>query len=715
MTTAYKAQSFPVDSVLLNAVLEHVDQGILMVDADGYVAVCNQRAMDLLGLPSALMRSHPSFEEVKRWQLEQGEFGTVTEALLRAIKYEGINVEILDYERQRPDGTVLEVRTNRLPNGGMVRTFTDITARKAAENAIRLSEERLRLALHASKMVAWELDLQTQWADRSDNCMALLGIGSGPSSDFIERVHPDDQQKATSFWHTVVSEGSGATEVRYRAAGDRQTWIALRAERKDPHRIVGISFDIADRKAAEDAIWRTANHDPLTGLANRALFQSRLEEALRHAEASRSGVGLLLLDLDDFKDINDTLGHAVGDQLLQETARRLRSHVRDSDTVARVGGDEFAIILSGIAEVSDATARADAIVEALRAPLQHDGQEFSTTVSIGLAAFPEHHRDPVELMKDADIALYRAKEQGRSRAVMYSNAARETIEHRVSIAREVREGLAARQFRPDYQPKVSLTTGQIVGFEALARWHHPTKSLLTPAYFGSIFADQELSMALREQMVRQVAADIRAWLDQGLDVGRVAINLSSADFSDPRLAARIIRILEEARVHPEYFEVEVTETVFLGRRTATASSILSELHEAGVSIALDDFGTGFASLVHLKQFSVDHIKIDQSFIRNLTSDRSDVAIVAAIISLGHAMGMHITAEGVENTEQVKRLREAGCDFAQGYLYAKPRSGLDVPSTIRAWSSARNPGPLQGHARVDTSAAIPPASIPSAQV
>uniref|UniRef100_A0A9E8CSG6 EAL domain-containing protein n=1 Tax=Bosea sp. NBC_00436 TaxID=2969620 RepID=A0A9E8CSG6_9HYPH len=279
----------------------------------------------------------------------------------------------------------------------------------------------------------------------------------------MDRVHPDDQQKVAAFWHAVMSEGINATEVRYLAPDGKQTWLSLRAERKDEHRLIGISFDIADRKAAEEAIWRTANHDPLTGLANRALFQSRLEEALRHAEASKSGVGLLLLDLDDFKDINDTLGHAVGDRLLQEIALRLANLVRESDTVARVG-------------------------------------------------------------------------------------------------------------------------------------------------------------------------------------------------------------------------------------TATASFILNELHRAGVSIALDDFGTGFASLVHLKQFPVDHIKIDQSFVRNLTSDRSDAAIVAAIVNLGHAMGIHTTAEGVENIEQAKRLREAGCDFAQGYLYAKPRPGAEVPKTIQTWSPVRNPGP-----------------------
>lgn len=669
---------------MLNAVLEHVDQGILMVDANGYVAVCNQRAIDLLGLPADLMRSNPSFEAVKRWQMEQGEFGAVTETLLRAIKYEGINVEILDYERQRPDGTVLEVRTNRLPNGGMVRTFTDITIRKAAENAIRVSEERLRLALQASRMVAWELDLETEWVDRSENSLALLGISSGPSADFVDRVHPDDRWRVERFRHAVMAEGSGATEVRYFSPGGAQTWIALRAERKDGNRLIGLSFDIADRKAAEEAIWRTANHDPLTGLANRALFQVRLDEALRNAGASGTGVGLLLLDLDDFKDVNDTLGHAVGDLLLQEAAHRLNSFIGEGDTVARFGGDEFAIILADISSGNQATILATEIVKALSAPFQHEGRALCTTVSIGLATYPEHHRDPIELLKDADIALYRAKEQGRSQAVVYTSAARETMEHRVTIAHDVREGLAARQFIPFYQPKVSLATGRIVGFEALARWKHPTKGLVTPDYFGSMFAEPAISIALGEQMIRHVAADIRSWLDQGIECGRVAVNLSSADISDPTLAERIIRILEDVAVPSAHFEVEVTETAFLGRRTATASSILNTLHEVGISIALDDFGTGFASLLHLKQFPVDHIKIDQSFVRNLISDDSDAAIVAAIVSLGHAMGMHTTAEGVESAEQAARLFKAGCDSAQGYLYARPLPGDTVPQTIREW-------------------------------
>jgi len=940
------------NTALLNGALENVDQGIVMVDPSGDVAVCNQRAIDLLDLPSEMMRSVPKFEDVKRWQMEQGEFAESDPALVHAIRHEGINIEASVYERRRPNGTVLEVRTNRLANGGVVRTFADITARKLAEDdrkiaeerlreseqryrlaahatsdaiydwdfqtdrlqwgesrlglfgyemaqapatgttwlesvhpddrpavedevrdfiagqagerwegeyrwrkgdgdyayvrdlgylvrdpsgqplrmvgalqdltearrasealrtseerlrlalaatglgiwdidfatgdlewssevrrilgvpeaaalerddflalvhpddrvriraafypafgegtssvaatfriiratdgearwvelggrtlydgerrpvrmlgtlqditprkiaeeAVRIGGERLRLALHASNMVAWELDLTTGYVDRSDNSVALLGIGSGAASMFWERVHPDDRNKVDLSRLSPMADGTHAVEVRYQAPDGREIWLALRAEHRDEDRLIGITFDISDRKATEEEIWQTANHDPLRGLANRALFQTRLKDALAASEAVGKGVGLLLLDLDDFKDINDTLGHAAGDKLLAETAARLTRLVGDRGTVARVGGDEFAVVLVEPSGLADIASCAEDIVEALRTTFDYEGRALSTRASIGVAAFPEHHRDPVELMKDADIALYRAKESGRSRAVVYSSAARDVMERRVSVLREVRQGLEASEFCPHYQPKVSLLTGEIVGFEALARWRHPVLGLLTPAYFGSAFDDQDISAALAASMIGQVASDIRIWLDQGLEFGRVAVNLASADFADRTLATRIIARLREADVPTSRFEIEVTETVFLGRQTEGAAAVLSEFHKAGISIALDDFGTGFASLTHLKQFPVDHIKIDQSFVRNLETDKSDAAIIGAVVSLGRNMGMNITAEGVENLGQAERLREAGCDFAQGYLYAKPTFGERVPWMIRNWSS-----------------------------
>lgn len=807
------------NTALLNGALENVDQGIVMVDRHGDIAICNQRAIDLLGLPPEIMRSRPKFEDVKRWQIAQGEFTEADPKLVHAIRYEGSNIEASVYERRRPNGTFLEVRTNRLPDGGVVRTFADITARRLAEDerklaeerlreseqryrlaalatsdaiydwdfatdrlqwgesrlgqfgyeterapasgttwlesvhpddrpavdeeirafiaggagerwqgeyrwrkggggyayvrdrgylvrdasgqplrmvgalqdltesrrageALRTSEERLRLALHASNMIAWDLDIRTEHVSRSDNARALLGIGSGPSSEFIERVHPADRSKVDLLRRSALIDGSHATEVRYRGPDGRDIWLAIRAEQQDSDRLIGITFDISDRKITEAAIWQTANHDPLTGLANRALFQTRLGDALAEAEASGKGVGLLLLDLDDFKDINDTLGHAAGDQLLVETAARLISAVGGRGTVARVGGDEFAVVLVEQPGLAGFAACAEEILAALRGTFDYEGRALSTRASIGVAAFPEHHRDPVELMKDADIALYRAKESGRGRAVVYSSAARDVMERRVSILREVRQGLEAGQFIPHYQPKMSLATGEIVGFEALARWRHPALGLLTPAYFGSVFDDRDMSAALAASMIGQVAADIGSWLDQGLECGRVAVNLSSADFADRTLANRIIALLAAARVPASRFEIEVTETVFLGRQSEEVAAVLSEFHEAGISIALDDFGTGFASLTHLKQFPVDHIKIDQSFVRNLETDKDDAAIIAAIVSLGRNMGMKITAEGIETAGQAARLKDAGCDFGQGYFYAKPSFGERVPWMIR---------------------------------
>lgn len=937
----------------LVATLEHVHQGILMVDERGNVVVCNQRAIDLLGLPSEMMRSSPKFEDVKRWQIDHGEFVRSDPVLVHAIRHEGNNIEASVYERQRPNGTVLEVRTNRLPQGGVVRTFADITGRKTAENerlvaeerlreseqryrlaahatsdaiydwefesdrlawgesildvfgycsaqapdtgttwlesvhpqdratvcsaievfkaghtgdrwqgeyrwltghgayayvrdrgylvrdqsgspvrmvgalqdltearrasdalraseerlrlaltatglgiwdldftsghrewstevrqilgvpdsaalgreqflplvhaddraqveatfyhaleagtpavsatfriikadvgetrwvevggralydgerrpirmlgtfqdvtlrkiaedAVRVGGERLRLALHASKMVAWDLDLETSHVDRSDNAFALLGVGSGPCSDFLERVHVGDRHKVHLLRLAAIAEGTHSAEVRYRTPDDREIWLALRAERKDDKRLIGITFDISDRKATEDAIWQTANHDSLTGLANRALFATRLEDALREAETNGTGVGLLLLDLDDFKDINDTLGHAAGDELLFETAARLTQVVGDRGTVARVGGDEFAVVLTEQSGLTSIASCADEVVKALRSTFEYEGRALSTKASVGVAAFPDHHRDPVELMKDADIALYRAKESGRSRAVIYTSAARDVMERRVSILREVRQGLALSEFVPHYQPKISLKTGEIVGFEALARWRHPRLGLLTPAYFGSAFDDHDLSGAMAASIIRQVAMDMRRWLDQDLEFGRVAVNLASADFSDKALATKMLAILRQARVPASRLEIEVTETVLLGRQTQDSAAILKEFHEAGISIALDDFGTGFASLTHLKQFPVDHIKIDQSFIRNLETDKADMAIVIAVVSLGRSLGMTITAEGVEKVGQASRLRELGCDYVQGYLYAKPAVAQRVPWMIRNRSIA----------------------------
>jgi diguanylate cyclase (GGDEF)-like protein len=396
-------------------------------------------------------------------------------------------------------------------------------------------------------------------------------------------------------------------------------------------------------------------------------------------------VTLLLLDLDTLRDVNDINGHDAGDAVLREAASRLSEGLRETDTVARLGRDEFALLLTEPLRLEHAAKHAEVLLERLPQPLIYRGHVLTCRASIGLAAYPDHHRSTDDLLKDADIALYRAKAQGRNSAVVFAAEMRSETERRMLIAAELRAALASGQIVPYYQPKICFTTGAIVGFEALARWQHPQKGLLTPGYFGSAFENPELATAIGSSLIRQFAADLGQWCRCGLNPGRVAVNFSSAEFRKPDLAGDILSVLSEHDVPPARFEVEVTETVFLGHGSEVVPATLQRLHDSGILITLDDFGTGFASLTHLKQFPVGHIKVDQSFVRNVVQDQGDAAIITAVIGLGRSLAMQVTAEGVETVVQADRLSAMGCDYAQGYLYSRPMAGSHLPWFLRNWS------------------------------
>ncbi|KQP38247.1 hypothetical protein ASF49_04310 [Methylobacterium sp. Leaf104] len=567
----------------------------------------------------------------------------------------------------------------------MVGAMHDVTQQREANSALRSSEERLRLALQAGRMVAWERDMTTGLATRSANSVALLGIGSGSIALLIDQVHPADRPQVENF---VAYGGTAhAVEFRYRHPAGPMMWLIMRADRVTDDRIVGITFDITDRKRAEEHAWSVAHHDGLTGLANRGFFLQQLEAALTEAERAGSCVSLLLIDLDGFKDVNETLGHDVGDAVLVEVAERLRAGLGPRDAVARLGGDEFALLLTEPPELAQTVRLASRLLERLHEPLTYRGQTLACKASIGITAFPDHHRDGLELLKDADIALYRAKASGRNRAVLFDPSMRAESERRVGLIAEIRAGIEAGAFLPFYQPKVCLRTGAVVGFEALARWQHPTRGLVTPGYFGPVFEDPELATALGDCLLRQIAADMRAWLGDALAFGRVAVNFASAEFRRADLAGHVLDVLDQFEVPAAAFELEITETVFLGQGSQCVPQTLQRLRDAGVLVTLDDFGTGFASLTHLKQFPVGHIKVDQSFVRNMEKDRDDAAIVAAVIGLGHSLGLQVTAEGIETLGQAEQLVRMGCDYAQGYLYAKPMIGTRIPWFVRNRSGA----------------------------
>lgn len=502
----------------------------------------------------------------------------------------------------------------------------------------------------------------------------------------ISEVYADPQDRNTIL-EMLARDGRVAgyeTTARVADGTSRTVLIASNMlEIGGENYIMSAVVDITERKAAEERVWRAASHDSLTDLPNRALFQSRLEQALIEAERNGTQVSILLIDLDNLKHVNDTLGHDAGDALLMETAKRLKSMMRDCDTVARLGGDEFVVVLVEPIQLSNAMSLAEQVLTELRRSFRHNDEILSGLASIGVAGYPEHDRKPTELLKDADLALYAAKAQGRNRAVAYTPDMRHRIEQRATVTREIQDAVRRGEIVPYYQPKIDLASGRVTGFEALARWQHPEQGFLTPASFLTAFEDPELSIAVGEHMIRRVAGDIKQWLDGGIDCGRVAVNLSTAQFNWIGLARRFIEILRESGVPNERLEVEITETVFLGRSSTHVVTALRQFHEAGIRIALDDFGTGYASLLHLKQFPVDDIKIDKSFVTDLENDLENAAIVQAVIELGLSLGMNVIAEGVETIEQANFLKVRGCAQAQGNLYAAPMPMEDVPRFLES--------------------------------
>ena len=468
-----------------------------------------------------------------------------------------------------------------------------------------------------------------------------------------------------------------------RASDGAERWIAascwrVRRSQTSLDRIILTVRDITDERTAEERIRWSASHDVLTGLANRASFQEELERSIGECRSSARILGLLLLDLDHFKQINDTLGHDAGDHLLRLFADRLRSVVGAGDTVARFGGDEFAIVLPDVGGADQMAELSASIHERLREPFVYKNSILDCCVSVGGALFPRDGVSPSELMKNADMALYAAKRAGRSTTKVYEPGLRDEIDRRTGMVQLAREALRNDRIVPYYQPKLDLRTRHVIGFEALLRWRDSSGQVQLPDRVGAAFDDPALASSLTDRIVDQAIRDMRGWLDSGLEFGHVAVNASAVDFRREHFAESVLERLNRAGIPPSQFQLEVTETVFLGRGAEYVYAALQQFSSEGVKIALDDFGTGYASLRHLKQFPVDVIKIDRSFIRDMETDSNDEAIVRAVINLGRSLSIDVVAEGVEEKSHAERLLGYGCKLAQGFLFSPARPADMVP-------------------------------------
>ncbi|HJV42564.1 putative bifunctional diguanylate cyclase/phosphodiesterase [Caulobacter sp.] len=563
-------------------------------------------------------------------------------------------------------------------------TVRDVTG--YAESVLRAErdEQRLKMALELDDLLVREYDLRTGEMFFSDTAPGLRKWCVF-KEDPLEIVHPDDRQQCADVIASRRIGEARVFEFRLNRDDGVETWIRAVGKvfvDKDgqPEKLVNLFKDITDRRRQTEAIETLAFKDPLTGLPNRALFQHRFQEAVTASETLGEMFGLIMIDVDHFKDINDTLGHDAGDALLKRLAGMLQRAFRSGDTVARLGGDEFAVILRGLHGEADMMRPIQTLQELLRRPIEHGGRSFTASASIGAALHGDPDADPEHMIKNADIALYRAKESGRNRSIVFEPSMRSEVERRVELLRDIRAALAGDEFILFYQPVVDIRENRVAGFEALMRWVHPEQGVLAPSHFMVAFEDQDLSLRLGDLALEQALRQMRAWLDQGVEFGRVAVNISAAQFRSGRLAEEIQERLARWGVPCERLTIEVTENVYMGWGSDLVSDNVRRLHEAGVMIALDDFGTGYASLANLRQFPIDRLKIDKSFVQNV----EDEAIVKAVITLGSSMGMKVVAEGVEDPDQLAALARHGCDQIQGFHFGRPMPAVEVAGFLEGF-------------------------------
>ena len=574
----------------------------------------------------------------------------------------------------------------------------DIIRLHKSRREIQMREAVLSQSASLARLGGWERDLVTGKFALSDELFRINELdpeNPRPMRSMLIGLSSENDRKIRHAIDLLEKSGTPFdVEVPFTTAWNSRRWARVKGERemrdKRTVRCFGVVQDITDRKVAEARIEHLAHHDSLTGLPNRALFSQRLGAAIAAGTARSTKFALMLIDFDDFKTINDTRGHAAGDQLLETAASRLLRSVSTSDTVSRLGGDEFAIIVHDIETDEDVTAAGEKICAALKEPMTLGNEVISASASIGVTLFPVDHTDPSELMKNADIALYLAKSAGRARVAYFTPALRSKFEEKRLLVDDIRRGIAANEFVLYYQPICGYTNGKnrIAGFESLMRWHHPKLGVLTPAFFSIAFEDADLALQLGEIGLNQVAARIKHWHKTGVDFGYVAFNLAPGQFSNTDFFAHVRKVASDPEVPRGSLMLEVTESIYLSQHSEKIAADLSALHEVGVRVALDDFGTGYASLTHLKQFPIDIMKIDRSFIRHIGENQDDTAIACAVINLGHALGIDIVAEGVEKLEQAQFLSLNGCSTMQGYYFAKAMHPDEVPSFVANFDSAQ---------------------------
>ena len=659
-------------SALFNAFVNNSAVAFIVSDLAGTISHVNETFQPLLGwtraeaignqLPIVPEELQPEFETLLFQQ----------------------NWELPGYEtvRQRKDGTRFSASETISPirdgQGRVVayaRILRDITERKRSERNLQISEQKYKSLFENNPDAVFSLDLNGNFVSINRAVAQLSGYDPQElmNNTFLALMAEEHRELS---WQSFQHACKGKPQLielsickRDGARIDLQVTTVPIAIDGEIAGVYGIAKDITEHKRAEAMIHYMAYHDALTTLPNRRLFHDRLEQALKFAKSCGGQVAVLMLDLDRFKSINDTLGHCVGDKILQAVAERLVTCVRDIHTVARMGGDEFTVLMPNLLSEDEAVYVAERILAVFRDAVDVEGQEFRITPSIGISLFPGDGEDADTLLKHADTAMYQAKEQGKNSYRIFSPTMIEQAMLKICLEKELHHALEHNEFLLFYQPQVNGSTGEIIGMEALIRWQHPQHGLRGPGQFIPLAEETGLIVPIGEWVLREACQQCKRWQEQGFPPMRLAVNLSLAQFEQDDITETVAAILQETGLDPSLLELEITESIAMNN-TQLVIAKLQELVDLGVQISIDDFGTGFSSLSYLKIFPIHKLKIDRSFITDITN-QSDSSIVSAIVTLAHSLGLTVIVEGVETEVQRDYLPQLGCKEMQGYLFSMP--------------------------------------------